>query len=289
MQKAVGVVAASGEIRAGLVEGARLAGTVRVDGDAETGGLRAVPAEVLAARIRELVNEAAQGAPVAAVGIGFPGIVRDGVVEDAPRLQQVKGFRLAEAVARNQAGLRVVVLNDADAIAAGVAATRGGLEGTVRLWYLGEGIGFGRYPRREEPWEAGHIVVSLDPKEKFCSCGGEGHLEGILGQRAIRLRFLDLEPEEVFAAAGDARRTEFVRRWHRALAAGTATAIHLEGPGKFYVAGPGARHLDPALAAMYLGEMVKMSPLQGSKFEVVGSSEDLGIIGAAVVAGREAA
>jgi len=32
--------------------------------------------------------------------------------------------------------------------------------------------------------------VTLDPKENFCGCGGRGHLEGILGYRAMRLRFL---------------------------------------------------------------------------------------------------
>jgi predicted NBD/HSP70 family sugar kinase len=282
MTKAVGVMAASGEIRAGLVEGNRLAGAVRVHGGELGAAMRAVPAEQLAGRIRELVDEAAQGEAVEAVGIGFPGIVRGGVIEEAPRLQQVKGFHLAEAITRQRSALRVTVLNDADAIAAGLAATRGGLGGMVRLWYLGEGIGFGRYPRVEEPWEAGHMVVSLDPKEKFCSCGGVGHLEGFLGQRAMRLRFLDREPDEVFA--GEGRRSEFARTWHRALAAATATAIHLEGAGKFYVAGPGAHHLDPGLAGLYLSEMVKMSPLQGSVFEVVGSSEDLGIIGAAVIA-----
>jgi len=41
-------------------------------------------------------------------------------------------------------------------------------------------------------------VVTLDPKENFCGCGGRGHLEGILGRRSMRMRFLDLEPEEVF-------------------------------------------------------------------------------------------
>ena len=82
-------------------------------------------------------------------------------------------------------------------------------------------------------------MVTLDPKEHFCGCGGKGHLEGIMGQRAMRLRFMDMEPEEIFAQAeaGDARCVEFTKLWHRALAAGTATSIHLDGPGKFFVTG----------------------------------------------------
>ena len=125
-------------------------------------------------------------------------------------------------------------MNDADAMAAGIAATRGSLEKLIRVWYLGDGIGFGRYPCNDGVWEGGHMVVSLDPKEHFCGCGGLGHLEGIMGHRAMRLRFLDMEPEEVFAAArqGDARAADFVKLWHRALAAATATSIHLDGPGR---------------------------------------------------------
>ena len=51
------------------------------------------------------------------------------------------------------------------------------------------------------------------------------------------MRFLDLEPEEVFANAqrGDARCREFVDLWHRALAAATSSFIHLAGPGRFYL------------------------------------------------------
>jgi len=74
------------------------------------------------------------------------------------------------------------------------------------VWTLGNGIGFGRYPAADGIWEGGHIVVTLDPNEKFCGCGGLGHLESIMGHRAMRLRFLDMEPEEVFAAAEIGRR-----------------------------------------------------------------------------------
>ena len=56
------------------------------------------------------------------------------------------------------------------------------------VWTLGGGLGFGRYPRTEGIWEAGHCVVTLDPKERFCGCGGVGHLEGILGHHAIETR-----------------------------------------------------------------------------------------------------
>jgi predicted NBD/HSP70 family sugar kinase len=131
-------------------------------------------------------------------------------------------------------------------------------------------------------------VVTLDPKERFCGCGGRGHLEGIMGYRAMRLRFLDLEPEEVFANAktGDTRCDEFVKLWHRALAAATATSIHMDGPGEFFIGGPNGRYVEVALLDHYLHEMVKMSPLQGSRFEVVATGDEVGVIGAAVNAER---
>jgi predicted NBD/HSP70 family sugar kinase len=106
----------------------------------------------------------------------------------------------------------------------------------------------------------------------------------------MRLRFLDLEPEEVFANArsGDARCSEFVTMCHRALAAATATSIHMDGPGQFYLTGHNAKFIDIALLDRYVHEMVKMSPLQGSRFEVVPTSDEVGIIGAALNAERAA-
>jgi predicted NBD/HSP70 family sugar kinase len=127
-------------------------------------------------------------------------------------------------------------------------------------------------------------VVSLDPKERFCGCGGIGHLESVMGNRAIRMRFLDMEPEEVFAnaKAGDARCVEFVNLWHRALAAGTATSIHMDGPGKFFVLGPNAEFVDARLLNQYLHEMVTMSSLQNSVFEILEGTREVAMIGAAL-------
>ena len=126
----------------------------------------------------------------------------------------------------------------------------GKLDRLIRVWTLGVGIGYGRYPFTQGVWEGGHTVVTLDDKENYCGCGGRGHLEGIMGHRAMRLRFLDMEPEEVFEAAkhsGDQRCLEFKRLWHKALAAATATSIHLPGPGKFFLAGFNVRFLDMPL------------------------------------------
>jgi predicted NBD/HSP70 family sugar kinase len=156
----------------------------------------------------------------------------------------------------------------------------------VRVWTIGNGIGFGRFPNSENPWEGGHTVVTLDPRENYCGCGGRGHLEGIVGHRAMRLRFLDLEPDEIFANArkGDKRCADFVVLWHRALAAATASQIHLEGAGKFYFTGRDIGRLDLASLKEYLHKMVKMSPLQSYSLEVLPEDAAIAVIGAGTAA-----
>jgi glucokinase len=293
MRRTLGVLATE-HIAVGLVENNQLVGPVRVypeQGD-PSDILQGMPAESIGQCIREQIERVGQGERVEAIGVGFPGIIREGVIEESPNLHQVKGLNLksslSPALRHNDLSVPVAVFNDADAMAAGIAATQGQLDKRIRVWTLGNGVGFGRYPWEEGVWEGGHCVISLDPKEHYCGCGGQGHLEGVLGHRAMRLRFLDMEPEEVFdnARTGDARCDAFVKLWHRALAAATATSIHMDGPGKFFMSGPNARFIDRGLLNIYLQEMVKMSPLQGSAFEVVSTSDEVGIIGAAVNAER---
>lgn len=295
MRKTVGVLVME-HIAVGLVENDKLIGSLRVYPEAghSLDALQSMPAEIIAERIRAQIEQVTKGEKIEAIGVGFPGIIRDGSVEDSPNLQQVKGFNLQAglslALRQSPASAPVRVFNDADAMAAGVAATRGRVQKLTRVWTLGNGVGFGRYPWSEGVWEGGHSVVTLDPKESLCGCGGKGHLEGILGYRSMRLRFLDMEPEEVFAnaKAGDSRCAEFVTLSHRALAAATATNVHMEGPGMFYITGPNAKFIDIPLLDRFLHEMVRMSPLQGTMFEVIPTSDEVGIIGAAHNAARAA-
>jgi predicted NBD/HSP70 family sugar kinase len=106
----------------------------------------------------------------------------------------------------------------------------------------------------------------------------------------MRLRFLDMEPEEVFEAAkkGDKRCVDFKRLWHKALAAATATSIHMAGPGKFYLTGFNVGFVDMAMLRDYMQEMVKMSPLQSYSLEIVQESPETRVIGSAVSAEQAA-
>jgi predicted NBD/HSP70 family sugar kinase len=291
MRRTIGVLVME-HIAVGLVEDNKVVGPLGVYQQGALDVLAGMPAESIGDCIKEQIEIVAKGEKIDAIGMGFPGIIRHGVVEDSPNLQQVKGFHLqaalSSATGSGHASVPVRIFNDADAMAAGIAAARDKLHKLIRVWTLGNGIGFGRYPWTQGVWEGGHSVVTLDPKENLCGCGGRGHLEGILGHRSMRMRFLDLEPEEVFAnaAGGDARCSEFLTLCHRALAAATATSIHMEGPGQFYITGPNAKFIDIGLLDRFVHEMVKMSPLQGSRFEVIPTTDEVGVIGAAVNAER---
>jgi len=293
MTISIGVVVTE-HIVVGRLQDQRIAGKLLryPDNVDEVDALTSLPGseivQILADRIAALSAEGAADA----IGVAVPGVISHGVVEDSPNLTQIKGMRMADELTRvlsaRGVSAPVHIANDADAIAAGVAATRGQLNKLTRVWTIGNGIGYGRWPYVEGIWEGGHVTVTLDPKERFCGCGGIGHLEGIMGYRAMRLRFLDMEPEEVFANAkkGDVRCREFVNLWHSALAAATASFIHLAGPGRFYFTGHNVGFLDLSVLRSHLESMVKMSPLLSYSLEILPNDDETALIGAGVSAIR---
>jgi len=288
MARTIGVVMTD-RIVAGLVDDNQIVGQLRhfPENTKTKAGLVEIPSEQLSQLICTLISELAKDAgELTAIGVAVPGIIRYGVIEDSPNLNQLKGAKLtttlSSALRARNIQTPVSVFNDADAVAAGIAAQRGHLDRLIHVWTIGNGIGFGRHPAAEGPWEGGHMVVTLDPKENYCGCGGRGHLEGITGYRAMRRRFFDMEPDEIFESAkkGDVRCADFVHLWHRALAAATATAIHLEGAGRFYFTGRNIRFLDEGLLKRYLDEMIMMSPLQSYTVEILPEDQETSIIGA---------
>jgi len=292
---AIGIVITD-HVVAGRLEDQRVAGKLlrfpEVSDSADA--LSAIPrgelVDLLATQVATLAEEVQW--KVDAIGVAVPGIVRHGVVEDSPNLPQIKGMNLAAELGKELAGrgiqIPVYAGNDADAIAAAVAATHGRFNKLTRVWTIGNGIGYGRWPYVEGVWEGGHITVTLDPKERFCGCGGVGHLEGIMGQRAMRLRFLDMEPDEIFAHAkqGDQRCRDFVDLWHRALAAATASFIHLAGPGRFYFTGHNVHFLELSLMRSHLENMVRMTPLQSYSLEILPPDDETALLGAGISAMR---
>ncbi len=300
-ERSIGLVVAE-RLYAGMLVNGVLDGPVQQFPDGEATGFGEDESSLIEFHTDALIEamcaitvQAANGEKkaITSVGVALPGLMRGGVVEEAPNLPQLKGARMAELLKSklSEQGIDapVVVSNDADATAAGLALSHGKLDRRYRVWTLGTGIGYGTYPLMEGVFEGGHTTVTLDDRENYCGCGGRGHLEGIMGQRAMRLRFLDMEPEEVFAAAcrreqPDARCVEFRNLWHRALAAATATSIHVNGAGKFFFTGYNTRFLDLNLLRQFLHEMITMSSLQSYQLEIVPEEQRTRVTGAAVIA-----
>src|ERR1700749_5320188 len=151
MTRAIGIVITE-PLVAGRLEDQQLVGEMlRYPAGAEAeDALTAMPSGELVDLMAAHVNTLAQaaGGPIDAIGVAVPGIVRHGVVEDSPNLPQIKGMRLAEELAGGLSarGIKAPVygVNDADAIAASVAATHGRFNKLTRVWTIGNGIGYGR-------------------------------------------------------------------------------------------------------------------------------------------------
>ena len=297
MAKTIGVVL-SERVIAGLVIDNRIEGDLcrfPEDHDDESGLVELHTDGLVKVICEQVLRVRSHHEDITAIGVAIPGLIRNGVVEEAPNLPQLKGARMAELLTaelrREGIDVPVNIVNDADGIAAGLAATHDKLDHMIRVWTLGIGIGFGRYPFAQGVWEGGHTCVTMDDKETFCGCGGRGHIEGIMGHRAMRLRFLDMEPEEVFAAARQRpagpeteRCLKFVHLWHKALAAGIANSIHMSGAGKFYLTGFNVGFVELPMLKEYLHQMIKMSPLQAYTLEVITDSAEVRVLGAAVTA-----
>src|SRR5689334_4164023 len=151
MRRIIGITSAE-HIATGLVEGRKLTGAPRIypEDAARVDDLLSMPVHEIARCIREQIEAVAKGERLDAIGVGFPGIIRNGIIEESPNLRQLKGSRMQETISAllREAGVQapVYLYNDADIVAAGLASTRDQLDRIVRVWTLGNGIGFGLYP-----------------------------------------------------------------------------------------------------------------------------------------------
>src|ERR1700692_1753415 len=120
MAKTVGV-SLSERIITGLVVDHKLTGGLHrfPENEEHDDALVEVPADGLVRAICEQILTAAEGAKdIAAVGVARPGVIKNGVVEEAPNLPQLKGARVREMLQAELKGREidasVTVLNDAD-------------------------------------------------------------------------------------------------------------------------------------------------------------------------------
>lgn len=153
------------------------AAPVDIDSGALTAARRALatprPAdpEAVAAAVAELIVDLDPGGPI---GVGFPGVIRRGVVHTAANLEPSWiGLEAAALFARNLGERPMVVLNDADA--AGLAETRFGagaaIPGVVVTVTLGTGIGTAVFNNGVllPNTEFGHLVVDGAQAEDLAS------------------------------------------------------------------------------------------------------------------------
>src|SRR5260221_674172 len=153
MAKSVGVLVME-HIAVGLVENNKLAGPLSVYPEKGTSldALQSMPAENIGDCIQQQIDSVSKGQKVHAIGLGFPGVIRAGIIEDSPNLHQVKGFNLQGALAARRLSAPLRGFNDADAMAAGIAATAHELGQMIRAWTPRHGAGFGRDPWSERGW-----------------------------------------------------------------------------------------------------------------------------------------
>ena len=97
MRRTIGVLVME-HIAVGLVEDNKVVGPLGVYPQGALDVLAGMPAESIGDCIKEQIEIVAKGEKIDAIGLGFPGVIRHGVVEDSPNLQQVKGFHLEAAL-----------------------------------------------------------------------------------------------------------------------------------------------------------------------------------------------
>src|ERR1700760_3600209 len=127
MAKTIGVTL-SERISAGLVVDHKLVGAVRrfpEDHEHDDGLVEMHTDAVIDTTCRQILLAADGAKDITAVGIALPGLVKNGVVEEAPNLPQLKGARVRDLLVAQlrSHGLDapVTVVNDADGMAAGLA------------------------------------------------------------------------------------------------------------------------------------------------------------------------
>ncbi len=190
---------------------------------------------------------------IVGVGIGFPGIVDNGVViGGADNLPGFCNLNLASLISK-QTGLKVFVDNDANMMGWGEKKFGAGKDCTdVVFLTTGTGIGgslvingeiYGGYKNRGT--ELGHIMIQHDGRA--CSCGGQGCFEVYGSVTALVNDYAVLSGEEISALDGKIILDRYLANEANALtvmqqhfsyqATGIASLINVFSPQKVILGG----------------------------------------------------
>jgi glucokinase len=222
------------------------------------------PADVLARLAAAATELVAAAGPVAAAGVGLPGLFDEanGRVVFLPNLPEAWTGQAVAGPLAGRLGVPVALLNDARAFT--LAESRMGAAAgcpTVVCLTLGTGVGGGvvvdgrlRFGPSGRAGELGHQVIEVGGPP--CGCGNRGCVEAFAAGAALcRLGGRD-SPEAVFAAAaaGDERAAEAVREVVGRLAVGIANLVTVLWPERVVVGGgvaaAGERLFGPLRAAV---------------------------------------
>src|ERR1700675_3530458 len=134
MPRSIGVVV-SEHIAWGVVDGDSVVGEISLYPSEGSGAdlLQVMPSDQMIGRIADEIKALAEGEPLEAIGLAFPGICRNGVIQESPNLHQLKGAPMealmrAALAERGTICAKLAVSNDADVVAAGIAAKHGKLD-----------------------------------------------------------------------------------------------------------------------------------------------------------------
>ena len=100
MARTIGIITTADGIATGLVEGHELVGQLHIyDQGPEDEPLLSLPPEGIAQRFAAEIRAAADGNKIEAIGVGLPGIVNCGFIEESPNLRQLKGVHMQDLLA----------------------------------------------------------------------------------------------------------------------------------------------------------------------------------------------
>ena len=191
------------------------------------------------------------GTPPLAVGVGVPGLIgSDGYVHSSVNLLPLEGVNIRMSLEAD-AGIPVVAVNDANAIAYGERVFGAGRDfGSFIMLTLGTGVGSGLVldgrlwtGSRGFAAELGHATI--EPEGVPCGCGNRGCLEQYASATAIARAAVagaarngsclaTFRPDQITAcavaaaaAAGDRFAAEVISGAGRALGIAVATLVNL--------------------------------------------------------------
>lgn len=267
--------------------------------------------EDLLAQLQRAVGGLSDGLPVAAVGVGLPGIVdhRTSRVQGVPNLPALAALTDVDLAGELARRVECPAFVENDGNTAGLAeAWRGAGRGASSVLYvtLGTGVGGaiildGRLWRGHSGYagEIGHIQI--DPRGARCGCGSVGCVETVAGvagwvrraqelaaSQESRLKEVTLEPATIVALAreGDAAALLVVDEVARALAqaiGGLVNALNVER----CVIGGGVSAAGPFLLDRIACETRSRSwdrNFEDCSFRLAELGNDAGVVGAARVA-----